>query len=96
MAADSVDGVLGEDLMDRRPEQVRDFYSAAYPEIVSAGIDGPEQKDGKPVVVPTVTVAVTEGSAGLRTTVAGTTGLTAMFADSQIVSVMAIRCRRSW
>lgn len=29
------------------PEQVRDFYSAAYPEIVSAGIDGPEQKDGK-------------------------------------------------
>lgn len=29
------------------PEQVRDFYSAAYPEIVSAGIDGPEQSDGK-------------------------------------------------
>lgn len=29
------------------PEQVRDFYAAAYPEIVSAGIDGPEQANGK-------------------------------------------------
>jgi hypothetical protein len=43
------------------------------------------------VVVPTVTVADTDGKAGLMTTVAGTTGLTAMLADSQIVSVMAIR-----
>lgn len=29
------------------PDQVRDFYSTAYPEIVSAGIDGPEQQEGK-------------------------------------------------
>lgn len=46
---------------------------------------------GAPVVVePTVTVAATPGMFGLMFTVAGTTGLTAMFADSQIVSVMAI------
>lgn len=30
-------------------EAVRDFYAATYPEIVSAGIDGPEEKDGKMV-----------------------------------------------
>jgi len=29
------------------PDQVRDFYSTAYPEIVSAGIDGPEQQEGR-------------------------------------------------
>ncbi|MHB1678661.1 MAG: PRTRC system protein C [Sulfuriferula sp.] len=28
-------------------EQVRDVYSAAFPEIVSAFIEGPEQKNGK-------------------------------------------------
>lgn len=28
-------------------ESVRDFYAATYPEIVSAGIEGPEEKDGK-------------------------------------------------
>ncbi|MHB0991692.1 MAG: PRTRC system protein C [Burkholderiales bacterium] len=28
-------------------EQVRDVYSAAFPEIVSASIEGPEQKNGK-------------------------------------------------
>lgn len=28
-------------------EAVRDFYANTYPEIVSAGIDGPEEKDGK-------------------------------------------------
>ena len=28
-------------------EQVRDVYSAAFPEIVSAAIEGPEQKNGK-------------------------------------------------
>lgn len=30
-------------------ESVRDFYAATYPEIVSAGIDGPEEKEGKQV-----------------------------------------------
>lgn len=29
------------------PEQVRDMYSAAYPEITSASIEGPEQKGDK-------------------------------------------------
>lgn len=29
------------------PEQVRDFYAPTYPEILNAGIDGPEEKDGK-------------------------------------------------
>lgn len=28
-------------------EQVRDFYSATYPEITSAAVEGPEEKDGK-------------------------------------------------
>ena len=28
-------------------EQVRDVYSAAFPEIVSASIEGPEHKNGK-------------------------------------------------
>ncbi len=28
-------------------EQVRDFYAATYPEIVSAAVEGPEEKDGK-------------------------------------------------
>lgn len=28
-------------------KQVRDVYSAAFPEIVSASIEGPEQKNGK-------------------------------------------------
>lgn len=28
-------------------EQVRDIYSASYPEIVSAAIEGPTQKGGK-------------------------------------------------
>ena len=28
-------------------EQVRDVYSATFPEIVSASIEGPEQKGGK-------------------------------------------------
>lgn len=39
------------DLPDPGPqytaEQVRDLYSATYPEITSAAIEGPEQKDGK-------------------------------------------------
>lgn len=29
------------------PDAVRDFYSAAYPEITSAVIEGPESKGGK-------------------------------------------------
>ena len=29
------------------PEQVRDIYSAAYPEITTAAIEGPEQKGNK-------------------------------------------------
>src|SRR6185295_11590787 len=28
-------------------QQVRDLYAATYPEIVNAGIDGPDEKDGK-------------------------------------------------
>jgi PRTRC genetic system protein C len=28
-------------------EEVRDVYSATFPEIVSASIEGPEQKNGK-------------------------------------------------
>ena len=28
-------------------EQVRDVYSASFPEIVSAAIEGPERKNGK-------------------------------------------------
>lgn len=39
------------DLQDPGPsfnlEQVRDFYATMYPEIVSAAIEGPEQKDDK-------------------------------------------------
>jgi PRTRC genetic system protein C len=39
------------DLIDPGPqytaEQVRDFYSPTYPEILNAGIEGPEEKDGK-------------------------------------------------
>ncbi len=39
------------DLPDPGPqytiEQVRDLYSATYPEIVSAGVDGPEEREGK-------------------------------------------------
>ena len=39
------------DLQDPGPEfnleQVRDFYSTMYPEIISAAIEGPEQKDDK-------------------------------------------------
>ncbi len=39
------------DLPDPGPqytaEQVRDFFAATYPEIVSAAIEGPEEKDGK-------------------------------------------------
>ncbi len=31
------------------PVDVRNLYSATYPEIVSAAIDGPEEKDGKRV-----------------------------------------------
>lgn len=30
-------------------EEVRDVYSAAYPEIISASIEGPETKGGKMV-----------------------------------------------
>jgi PRTRC genetic system protein C len=30
-----------------RPEEVRDFYAATYPEITTAAIEGPEEKDGK-------------------------------------------------
>lgn len=29
------------------PDSVRDFYSALYPEITTAVIEGPEQKNGK-------------------------------------------------
>jgi PRTRC genetic system protein C len=29
------------------PEQVRDFYAPTYPEITSAAIEGPEERDGK-------------------------------------------------
>lgn len=29
------------------PEQVRDFYSAMYPEITTATIEGPEERSGK-------------------------------------------------
>lgn len=28
------------------PEQVRDFYATAYPEITTASIEGPEESDG--------------------------------------------------
>lgn len=28
------------------PEQVRDFYASAYPEITTASIEGPEASDG--------------------------------------------------
>ena len=28
------------------PEQVRDFYATAYPEITTASIEGPEASDG--------------------------------------------------
>lgn len=30
-----------------KPEAVRELYSATYPEIVNAAIEGPEEKDGK-------------------------------------------------
>lgn len=33
--------------MQHTPEQVRDIYSAAYPEITSAAIEGPEKKGDK-------------------------------------------------
>ena len=33
------------------PEEVRNIYSAAYPEITSAGIEGPERKGDKLVYV---------------------------------------------
>lgn len=32
---------------DMTPEQVKDVYSATYPEITSASIEGPEHKGGK-------------------------------------------------
>lgn len=32
---------------DMTLEEVRDVYSASFPEIVSASIEGPEQKGGK-------------------------------------------------
>lgn len=28
-------------------EQVKDFYSAAYPELATAVVEGPEERDGK-------------------------------------------------
>jgi PRTRC genetic system protein C len=28
------------------PEQVRDFYASAYPEITTASVEGPEASDG--------------------------------------------------
>jgi len=56
------------------PEQVRDIYSAAYPEITSAAIEGPERKGDK--LVYTFKRAVGTKGATLEVCPQETDGLT--------------------
>ena len=56
------------------PEQVRDMYSAAYPEITSAVIEGPERKADK-LVYTFKRAAGTKGSSDLAVTVQSRDGL---------------------
>jgi len=44
----SYNGVkLADPDLGMTPEGVRDFYSAMYPEIITATIEGPEERNGK-------------------------------------------------
>lgn len=56
------------------PEQVRDMYAAAYPEITTAMIEGPEQKGGK--LVYTFKRAIGTKGATLKVCPHETDGLT--------------------
>lgn len=57
------------------PEQVRDLYAAAYPEITTAVIEGPEAKAGK-LIYTFRRAAGTKGATALNVRPLDTDGLT--------------------